>query len=144
MDALSIVHGDVRDFHERFGLLINGSPTRANNRVRALRKELIREEALETMDAIEMMEQAHTPDQVLKALAEFADGACDLIYVLIGAATSFGIDLSPVWDAVQKANMSKEGGKTREDGKILKPSGWIAPDVAHIITEQLASGRSVL
>lgn len=46
------------------------------------------------------------------------------------------IDLPDVWEAVQAANMAKEGGGTREDGKILKPPGWQAPDIAGILADQ--------
>lgn len=40
---------------------------------------------------------------------------------------------SDVWNLVQKANMAKVDPvtgkvKRREDGKILKPDGWVAPD----------------
>lgn len=30
----------------------------------------------------------------------------------------------------------KEGGETRDDGKVLKPPGWAAPDVAGILARQ--------
>jgi hypothetical protein len=29
--------------------------------------------------------------------------------------------------------MAKEGGGAREDGKILKPPGWVAPDIAGVL-----------
>lgn len=40
-------------------------------------------------------------------MAEFVDGLVDSIYVTIGAALAFGVDLEPVWKLVQAANMSK-------------------------------------
>jgi predicted HAD superfamily Cof-like phosphohydrolase len=69
-------------------------------------------------------------------LAEAADGAADLKYVLNGAMLAYGVDLRPVWDEVQRANMAKEGGSRRPDGKILKPEGWVPPGVAGVIARQ--------
>ena len=69
-------------------------------------------------------------------MADVADGIADLIYVLLGRAIAYGIDLRPVWDEVQRANMSKEGGGKRADGKILKPPGWRAPDINGVIARQ--------
>jgi hypothetical protein len=65
-----------------------------------------------------------------------ADGIVDAIYVLIGAAITYGIDIRPVWQAVHAANMAKEGGATREDGKVQKPPGWQPPDIAGILAAQ--------
>ena len=92
---------------------------------RALVCELMAEELAETRDAMEAGD-----------LPGVADGLADLIYVAIGAAISWGIDLRPVWAEVQRANMAKEGGSTREDGKVLKPPGWVAPDVAGVLDRQ--------
>lgn len=70
-------------------------------------------------------------------LPEIADGMVDLIYVVMDAAVAYGIDLPAVWELVQAANMEKEGGATRADGKILKPPGWVPPDVAGALASQL-------
>jgi len=64
------------------------------------------------------------------------DAVIDLVYVLIGRAVSYGVDLRPVWDAVHRANLAKAKGPRRADGKILKPEGWQPPDVAKILSEQ--------
>jgi len=92
---------------------------------------------------------------------EMADGAIDLIYVTIGLLHAMGLDPKPLWDEVQRSNMSKflveacvfcgtKGcdhcdGKgeffkvlRREDGKILKGPGYKAPDLSSIVTEQLS------
>jgi len=34
------------------------------------------------------------------------------------------------------SNMAKEGGKTRADGKVLKPEGWRPPDIRFEIDRQ--------
>lgn len=69
-------------------------------------------------------------------LPDTVDATIDLIYVLLGRLITFGVDARPVWDAVHEANMKKFGGGRREDQKILKPAGWVAPDVAAILAEQ--------
>lgn len=42
-------------------------------------------------------------------LIEVADGIGDNIYLWIGTALILGIDLRPVWDAIQVSNMTKTG-----------------------------------
>jgi predicted HAD superfamily Cof-like phosphohydrolase len=58
-----------------------------------------------------------------------------LVYVLIGTALEFGIPLQAVWDRVHASNMNKVGGGQDAKGKIQKPPGWIAPDVAGVLRE---------
>ncbi len=89
-----------------------------------LRKALINEERCELEAAI------NTDD-----LVGIADGIADLIYVAVGTALEFGIPLPRVWAEVHRTNMLKTGGAVRPDGKILKPSDWVAPDIKSIITE---------
>jgi len=64
-------------------------------------------------------------------VAEQADALVDAIYYICDFAVRQGFDLDPIFDIVHKANMSKVvNGRVirREDGKILKPDGWIDPD----------------
>ena len=61
-----------------------------------------------------------------------------MIYIAVGTALELGIPLEPVWDEVHRSNMAKvdpETGKVRkrEDGKVLKPEGWVRPDIAGAI-----------
>lgn len=121
---------DVLDFHNRFGCHSNTQPTEIPKEVEDLRWQLIAEEISELGDSM-----FDTFD-----LAGIADGIVDSIYVLIGTAIAYGIDLRPVWDAVQAANMAKTGGGKRDDGKILKPPGWEAPDVEGILNDQKPLG----
>lgn len=111
----------IAEFHQKFGQPIGATPLINPDRVE-LRSELIREEAIETMIAMKSGD-----------LVGVADGIVDLIYVAIGAAVEFGIDIDPIFDIVHAANMAKEGGGTRADGKILKPPGWKSPDTAILV-----------
>ncbi len=40
-----------------------------------------------------------------------------------------GLDLRPFFSIVHQANMLKTTGPIREDGKRLKPEGWVGPDI---------------
>jgi predicted HAD superfamily Cof-like phosphohydrolase len=112
----------VEEFHRAFDHPIGETPA---IRRPELRVDLIREEARETIEAI-----------MRGDLVEAADGLCDLLYVTIGAAIEFGLDLEPLFDEVHRANMTKIGGAKRADGKTLKPEGWKPPDIAGEIERQ--------
>jgi predicted HAD superfamily Cof-like phosphohydrolase len=84
---------------------------------------LIEEEANELADAITAHNQVETVDALI-----------DILVVTIGALHSMGADAEGAWKEVMKTNFAKidrETGKVRkrEDGKVLKPVGWTAPDL---------------
>lgn len=116
---------DVLDFHAKFGCLINDLPTLVDDRAMALRYRLVREEGDELREAMEEGD-----------LVGIADAIADSVYVLLGTAVAYGIDIRPVWQAVHAANMAKVGGGKRADGKILKPDGWQPPHVRQILDDQ--------
>jgi predicted HAD superfamily Cof-like phosphohydrolase len=119
----------VEEFHRAFKHPVGDAPA---IRRPELRVKLIREESKEICDAIEAGD-----------LVEAIDGVCDLLYVTIGAAVEFGVDIEPIFDEVHRSNMAKLGGPTREDGKTLKPEGWRPPDIAGQIDKQRV-GRVVM
>lgn len=83
--------------------------------------ELIQEEFDETLDAF------GKGDTV-----EVADGLADMVWVIMGLASSLGIPFDDVWSEVKASNMSKVvDGKLikREDGKVMKPEGYFRPDI---------------
>ena len=85
--------------------------------------KLIDEEHQELQEALE----ANNRDEQLDALI-------DILVVTIGAIHSAGFDAEGAWKEVMKTNFAKidkETGKVRkrEDGKVLKPVGWTAPDL---------------
>jgi predicted HAD superfamily Cof-like phosphohydrolase len=86
---------------------------------------LIQEEFDETMDAF-----------VKGDTIEVADGLADMVWVIMGLASSLGIPFDRVWDEVRASNMSKVvDGKLvkREDGKVLKPEGYFRPDINAVL-----------
>jgi predicted HAD superfamily Cof-like phosphohydrolase len=65
---------------------------------------------------------------------EQLDALLDFIVVTIGAVHSGGFDAEGGWKEVMATNLAKidrDTGKVRkrDDGKVLKPTGWIPPDL---------------
>lgn len=122
----------VREFHERFGAVANDRPTWCGSDTHRLRVALIDEELAEFRNAGE----AHD-------LVEIADALADLLYVVYGAAVTYGIDLEPVFREIHASNMSKgkQAAGARPDGKILKGAGYVAPDVRSLIEAQSSARR---
>jgi predicted HAD superfamily Cof-like phosphohydrolase len=66
---------------------------------------------------------------------EALDALIDILVVTIGAIHSMGADAEGAWKEVMRTNFAKidkETGKVRkrEDGKVLKPTGWSPPELA--------------
>jgi predicted HAD superfamily Cof-like phosphohydrolase len=119
-------YGDVQAFHEKFGCMIGeDGPAAPDADTAALRMRLIAEEHDE-------LKEAHAAGDI----PGVADALTDMIYVILGTSIAYGIDLRPVWDEVQRANIAKTGGGTRDDGKILKPEGWTPPDIDGVLANQ--------
>ena len=118
---------DVAGFHFKFNIPVRSAPRPIDPAEAHRRFLLINEEADELLDALQ--------DQNLE---EIADGIADLIYVAIGTALTFGIDLAPVWYEVQRTNMLKEGGAFLE--KIKKPAGWQPPRIKEALQRQHFTG----
>lgn len=75
-------------------------------------------------------------------VAEVADALLDSIVVCIGALYSMGIDPQPLWNEVVRTNLAKVNPKTgkvekRADGKVLKPEGWVPPDLVRLVRQQM-------
>lgn len=65
---------------------------------------------------------------------ETLDALLDFIVVTVGAIHSMGANGEGGWREVMSTNFAKidkETGKVRkrEDGKVLKPTGWVPPDL---------------
>jgi predicted HAD superfamily Cof-like phosphohydrolase len=77
---------------------------------------------------------------------EQLDALIDILVVTIGAIHSMGADAEGAWKEVMRTNFAKidhETGKVRkrEDGKVLKPTGWTPPDLTPFINQ---SSRTVV
>jgi predicted HAD superfamily Cof-like phosphohydrolase len=91
---------------------------------------LIEEEANELAQAITNSDEVETLDALI-----------DILVVTIGAIHSAGFDAEGAWKEVMMTNFAKidkETGKVRkrEDGKVLKPVGWVPPDLKPFLTKE--------
>src|SRR6056300_1014996 len=91
--------------------------------------DLIREETDELEEAIQ------DNDKV-----EQLDALVDILVVTIGAIRAAGWDGEGAWQEVMRTNFAKidpDTGKVRkrEDGKVLKPEGWQAPELVKYLNE---------
>ncbi len=90
--------------------------------------KLIGEETGELADAINAEDRVETLDALI-----------DILVVTIGAIHSMGADGEGAWKEVMQTNFAKidkETGKVRkrEDGKVLKPLGWVPPELAPFVS----------
>jgi predicted HAD superfamily Cof-like phosphohydrolase len=108
---------------ERFMLACDQSTSKMNIDQYGLYLNLIEEEYKELTEALD----AHDRQEQLDALI-------DILVVTIGAIHSAGFDAEGAWNEVMRTNFAKIDPTTgkvrkREDGKVLKPEGWTAPDL---------------
>ena len=69
---------------------------------------------------------------------EQLDALVDILVVTMGAIRAAGWDGEAAWKEVMNTNFAKidpDTGKVikREDGKVLKPEGWMAPQLSQFI-----------
>ena len=119
----------LEQFHRAFGHPVDTVyPKRSKSldRQRQFRRKLIEEEYEEVMNAID----TKRPDDVLKEL-------CDLVYVCIGFATTYGWAFDTAFNRIHKSNMSKldkEGNPIyREDGKVIKSDCYQPPKLKDLV-----------
>jgi predicted HAD superfamily Cof-like phosphohydrolase len=72
---------------------------------------------------------------------ETLDALIDILVVTVGAIHSMGADAEGAWKEVMATNFAKidrETGKVRkrEDGKVLKPTGWQPPVLSPYLTRK--------
>lgn len=105
-------------------------PTLPSLKVRRLRLALIQEETGELADSYWLPRYL--------AIVEAADALGDLLYVVLGAAVAYGIDLEPVFWEIHRSNMSKfrKGFQIRKDGKLLKSPRYSPANLGPILEAQ--------
>jgi len=109
---------------ETFGTACDQPASEANYKMYL---DLIREETDELEEAIQ------DNDKV-----EQLDALVDILVVTMGAIRAAGWDGEAAWKEVMDTNFAKIDPTTgkvikREDGKVLKPEGWQAPQLAQFV-----------
>jgi predicted HAD superfamily Cof-like phosphohydrolase len=127
---------DMISLHRVYGHNIGTIPKLPSDKEQDLRERLIKEEYHELEHALEWWKHPGNEE-----LSDIADGAVDLIVVIIGMLVSYGIDFNRIWDVVHVANLTKVGlillgGEKRHDGKQLKPEWWKHPDIDNLLRTQ--------
>ena len=85
----------------------------------------------------ELWEAVNNNDQL-----ETLDALIDILVVTIGAIHSMGSDAEGAWKEVMMTNFAKidkDTGKVRkrEDGKVLKPVGWVPPNLEPFVKKNV-------
>lgn len=88
-------------------------------------------------EEVEELQEANKTNDKIEQL----DALLDIIVVAIGAIHSMGSDAEGAWKEVIRSNFSKidkETGKVRkrEDGKVLKPLGYVPPQLLNYLTKK--------
>ena len=114
---------------EKFMRACDQTVDKFNEQQYAMYIKLIDEEHQELLEAT----LAEDPIEQLDALI-------DILVVTIGAIHSMGADAEGAWKEVMMTNFAKidsETGKVRkrEDGKVLKPIGWVPPELAPFVSK---------
>lgn len=138
------IRDQVKKFHEEMGIPVLDIPQiPSDDRVR-LRLNLIAEESFEIYEACNL-DVKKLKEELFRLIREselkidmpkFVDGLGDTDYVVEGTRLEFGVDGEDIADEIQAANMRKVNGPLREDGKRLKPIGWVGPDIEKVLKNQ--------
>lgn len=121
----------VAEFHKAFKQKDGKWPQPLEKDGYLLRHALMKEENDEYLEACEK-----------NSLIEIADALGDQLYILCGTILKHGMQdvIEDVFREIQASNMSKLGDNgeplLREDGKILKGSGYFRPNLSKFINQQ--------
>lgn len=122
----------VDEFHRKFDIHTELSPSIPDETTRSLRIRLIQEEFDELKEALAQED-----------LVGIAKELADVLYVVYGTAVSCGIDMEPVFREVHRSNLSKVGGYKRADGKWVKPATYSPAQLAPILSSQMTDACRV-
>jgi predicted HAD superfamily Cof-like phosphohydrolase len=130
---MTLEQQQVRDWMKKAGQIVRDYPTIPEMPLALFRISLIEEEVHELAEAL-----------AKENIVEMSDAMGDILYVLLGSAVSFGIDLEPIFQEIHRSNMTKlvqdgNGQWTltkRHDGKVLKPATYEPPNLTPIIQAQ--------
>lgn len=156
----------IEEFMRRCDQDVAAYPQLPSDDVRKLRIRLMVEELLGAVDPeeyanadanqyVELLIKNKSNELIASMLAGdlvgVADGLADVLYVVIGTAVAYGIDIQEVFDEVHRSNLSKtvwDEERQRwyiekdEFGKGIKPDTYSPADIAPIINNQIDNGKA--
>ena len=112
-------------FHKKFGLEKASIPQLVDQECMDFRIKFMEEELQEFREAVENKDKVKAFDALL-----------DLVYVAMGTAYLCNFPWKAGWQYVQHANMQKKRVNHASESKrgsqfdIVKPNGWVSPDIA--------------
>lgn len=130
----------VREFMLKAGQGCPNTPCIPNEDIRQLRVKLILEELHELAsasgfylvdgDIVDRNAMPATWPTPIANIVEAADAFADLLYVVLGGAVAWGIDVNKVFEEVHRSNMTKFiDGYRRADGKWVKGPSYTPADI---------------
>lgn len=122
---------DVLDFQIKYKNYHQTKPEVPAEHIKDFRIKLIEEEV--NKELIPAIKDSN--------MEKVADGIADAIYVLLGTAIAFGINIDPIWDEVHRSNMAKVRYDDSDEAsntihKVVKPEGWQPPDILGELKKQ--------
>lgn len=131
-------HEKVKQFHEAMGLPVKPRPEVPDSQTIVLRCRLLLEETMEFIHAsgcyVSAADGRVYSSGIAPDLSAMAQENADVRYIAYGNDLAMGVD-GRVFDEVHAANMRKEPGKKRSDGKVVKPDGWAPPNIERLLRE---------
>jgi len=124
---------DVIKMYDKFGLVggLTESPKLIQPGESAFRLECLREELSELNDAY-----------VENDLPKIADALVDLAVFVLGTAVRHNLPWEQLFDEVMRANNDKQVGNPAKERNgagwkvdLVKPEGWVGPDIEKILLE---------
>jgi predicted HAD superfamily Cof-like phosphohydrolase len=103
--------------------------------------KLIKEEYNELLEAQGLNQNLDRIGYLPVDKVETLDALIDIMVVTIGALQSLGVDAEGAWKEVMSTNFAKIDSLTgrvrkREDGKVMKPTGWQPPELTKYINKE--------
>lgn len=154
-DLINPMQADIQKFMEACDQEVKKYPEIPSEDIRNLRIKLMIEELLGSTTPTGVLVTSKS-DELIQSmlnndLVGIADGIADVLYVVIGTAVAYGINIQEVFNEVQRSNMTKavwddENQKwttiKNEFGKVLKPETFSKANIHPIIVRQIEAGRS--
>jgi len=156
----------IEEFMRRCDQEVATYPQLPDEKIVTLRIRLMVEELLGAVDPDELI--IHGPNRYVDLLIRnksdeliasmlkgdlvgIADGLADVLYVVIGTAVAYGIDIQEVFDEVHRSNLSKTVWNEEQQrytiekdefGKGIKPVTYSPASIEPIIERQIENGKA--
>lgn len=101
----------------------------------------------ECVNEIDVPKKITVSDNEVEVIAEQQDAIADAIYYCVDWSARRGVNIGTLLEVIHQSNMDKKwsDGKfhVRDDGKVMKPIGWKAPDIYNVIENAISNESSV-